>query len=534
MKKCEYCNTENNDQATHCEKCGIALVAQQPTKVECEEPKQEEVPVKKKKKLLPIILGAVALVLVAVLVVVFVLPNGATMESDYMFPDTTLLITNNLSETESVLVADADKVGDSFAGSLSSMEKNSLDGYVELLVGSDKNIYVATKDGISSSIGSGGYLDLALSGKAAVYLDAENKLYLQSIPVKDEPVLLCEQAATGFAISPDGNSVAYIKEEGEESILYVYHQGEHTKIGSDLKPQAISNDAQYIYCSAISAYGFYLADLSGNVTQMAEGTHNFYILNKDHTQLVFCGDGKWQVIDHGERKEILNLINFAMTSIETYMVTPMRASSKGEFYGNILTYGVDSLAGKYYLGNGRNTLCYVNENWEAKEVSSLLTGKAYGLSYDGSVLCYAEDNAIFKIKNAEIDKKEKIAKNIISFVMTSDGSAVYYHDTNMALWYQKGNEKAVKLADSVYAFYITHDDYLLFLCNDAMQYGEKSELYAVKDGKTPELLSKEVHHVYTTATATYYYAFQEEDADYTYDLYGTESGIDFAFITKDN
>ncbi len=528
MKVCSYCRTENEDQEMTCTQCGLSL--------ETAQQKEETVPAPKKKKtLLPIILGAVALVLVAILVVVFVLPNGAEMESDYMFPDTTLLVTNNLSETETILVANADKIGEPFAGYFSyTGDLVSLDGNVQLLYGSDKNIYVATKEGISKSIGKSGYFNLALSGKAAVYLDAENKLYLQSIPVKDEPVLLCEQAATGFAISPDGNSVAYVKEEGEESILYVYHQGKHTKIGRDLKPRAISNDAQYIYCSSISAYGFYLADLSGNVTQMAEGPRNFYILNKDHTQLIFCGDGKWQVIDHGERKEILNLINFAMASIETYMVIPMGAFSKGEFYGNILTYGVDSLAGKYYLGNGRNTLCYVNENWEAKEVSSKLTGKSYGLSYDGSVLCYAEDNTIFKIKNAEIDKKEKIAENVISFVMTSDGSAVYYHDTNLALWYQKGTEKAVKLADSVYSFYITHDDYVLFLCNDAMQYGEKSELYAVKDGKEPELISEEVHHVYTTATATYYYAFQEEDADYAYDLYGTEKGIDFKFISKDS
>lgn len=531
MKKCEYCNTENNDQATHCEKCGISLEAQQP------ELKQEAIPVKKKKKLLPIILGAVALVLVAVLVVVFVLPNGAAMESDYMFPDTTLLITNNLSETESVLVADADKVGDSFAGSLSSMEKNSLDGNVELLVGSDKNIYVATKDGISSSIGSGGYLDLAISGKAAVYLDAENKLYLQSIPVKGEPVLLCEQAGTSFAISPDGNSVAYVKKEGEESVLYVYHQGEHTKIGNDLKPRAISNDAQYIYCSSISAYSFYLADLSGNLTQMAEDAHNFYILNKDHTQLIFCGDGEWHVIDHGEKKEISNLRNSTVASIDLFMADPFFASSKGEGYGSssssLVTYGVESLAGKYYLANGWDTLCYVNENWEAQEVSSMLTGKSYGLSYDGSILCYAEDNTIFKIENEEIDHKEKLAENVISFVMTSDGSAVYYHDTNMALWYQKGTEKAVKLADSVYSFTLTHDDYALLLCNDAMKFGERSKLYAVKNGSEPELIATDVYYAFTSATATYYYAFQEEDADYSYDLYGTEKGIDFELIAKD-
>lgn len=529
MKQCSYCKTENDDHATQCAACGLSLAFNEESTAVQEAPAQKS---KKKKQLLPILLGATALALVVILVMVFVLPNGAAMKSDYLFPNTTLLVTNNLSKTETVLVADADKVGEPVDGYFSSTgDWASLDGSVQLLYGDDKNVYVATKDGISP-IGAGTHFALARSGKTVVYLDAENNLYLQSVPVKEEPVLLCEQAGTSFAVSPDGHSVAYVKKEGEESILYVYHQGEHTKIGSDLKPCAISNDAQYIYCSTISVYGFYLANLTGNLTKMEEGPHDFYVLNKDHTQLMFCGGGKYYVIDHGEKKEISDLINIALASVELHMADPYGASSIGEQYNYLITYGVESLAGKYYLANGQNTLCYVNENWEAQEVA-LLSGKAYGLSHDGSVLCYAEENTIFKIENEEIDKKEKIAENVISFVMTSDGSAVYYHDTNMALWYQKGTEKAVKLADSVYSFTLTHDDYALLLCNDAMKFGERSKLYAVKNGSEPELIATDVYYAFTSATATYYYAFQEEDADYTYDFYGTEKGIDFQFITKE-
>ena len=534
MKKCEYCNLENNDQATHCEKCGIAFAPQQIV-----EEVQEEPPKQKKKKLLPIILGAVALALVAVLVVVFVLPIGVANKSDYMFPDTNLLITNNLSKTETVLVADAHKVGDSFDVYFPypySSDRVSLDGKVQLLYGNDKNIYVATEDGISQSIGSGGYFDLAVSGKAAVYLDEENKLYLQSIPVKEEPVLLCEQAATGFAISPDGNSVAYIKKEGEDSVLYVYHQGKHTKIGNDLRPWAISNDAQYIYCTVINVGGFYLTDLTGNLTQITETSRSWNILNKDHTQMLFLGDGDWYVLDHGEKIKVSGFMDATSVSIQTYMIIPKGASYKGPneidlVNSGVLTYGVDTLAGKYYATNGRASLSYVNENWEAQE-AVFLTGYAYGISRDGSVLCYAEDNTLFKIENETIESKQKLAENVVSFVMTSNGSAVYYLDNENTVWYQKGTEKAVKLAESVHSFYITHDDYVLLLCNDAIKFGERSKLYAVKDGKKTELISEEVHHVYTTATATYYYAFQEEDTDYTYDLYGTDKGIDFEFITK--
>ena len=534
MKKCEYCNLENSDQATHCEKCGFSLVAQQP------EPKQEEVPVKKKKKkLLPILLGAVALVLAAILVVVLVLSNGSSMGSDYMFPDSVLLIMNNLSKTETVLVAEADKVGEPFAGPLSSMVK-SIDGTVHLLYGNDKNIYVATKDGVSNSIGSMETVDLAVSGKAAVYLDAENKLYLQSIPVKEEPLLLCEQATTGFAISPDGNSVAYIKKEGEDSVLYVYHQGEHTKIGNDLRPWAISNDAQYIYCTVINVGGFYLADLTGNLTQITETSSNWNILNKNHTQILFYGDGDWYVLDHGEKIKVSGFIDATILSVQTYMVIPGGATFKGPdeidwVNSAVITYGVDTLAGKYYATNSRRTLSYVDENWNTHQAPELLTAPgAYGLSRDGNTLCYAAENALYQVKNADINDKKQLAKDIISFVMTSDGSAVYYLDNENTAWYQKGTEKAVKLAESVYTFYLTHDDYVLLLCNDAMKYGERSKLYAVKNGSDPELIADDVYYAFVVSTATYYYALQEEDADYTYDLYGTEKGIDFKFITKDS
>lgn len=535
MKQCRYCKTENDDQAIQCAGCGLSLAfTEESTVAQGNEQVAQEMPAPKpkKKKLLPaIIASAAVLVLAVILLVVFLSQNTSQAESKFMFADTTLWTAVNASETEATLVVDTEVVGEPldvhfpypYSGTC------SLDATVQILHDPDRGAYVVTKDGYSY-LGETDYYAVAISGKGIVYRDEADKLYLQTVPLQEEPLLLCEKAGR-FAISPDGQTVAYVKEEAEESVLYVYHEGTHTKIASDLRAVAISDDGQYIYCSSISGMAFYLADLSGNVTELAAGPWSFFVLNQDHTQLIYCGDGDWYVVDHGEKIKISDLKESTVISAEVYMVTPYGAAAKDVVYGSVITYGVENLAGNYYINTPHGELCYVDENWEAHAIAGLLTAMTtYGLSRDGSTLCYVEENTLYQVKNGDAEHKEQLAQNVIDYAVTSDGKAVYYLDDQNALWYQEGTGKAEKIANSVQRLHITHDNYLLFLTTP---FGEPGDLYAVKNGSDPKQIADRVEYVVIASNATYYLQVTEE-GDYTHDLYGTKKGTNFRFVTKDS
>ena len=243
------------------------------------------------------------------------------------------------------------------------------------------------------------------------------------------------------------------------------------------------------------------------------------------------------VVDHGKKIKIDGLKDLMTTSNELDMIIPKDASSRSgkSGYDNYIIYGVETLAKNYYGVNLGETICYIDANWKVHEVTTnVSTFTSKGLSRDGSVLYYAEDGTLFRIKNANVNGKKQIAENVASYIITSDGSAVYYLDDENTLWYQKGTGRAIELANSVSKMDITHDDYLLFLCkNGDFQNSEgRNTLYAVKNGGNLKLISENVYKVCTSATATYYYELSDKQS-LRYDIYGAKKGIDFKLIIKD-
>lgn len=575
MKQCRYCKAENSDQATECVSCGLSLeFAEQITEAEAASGEEQEaqseeltaeqaeaqrkaqeaaaraVATKKKKR--RIILAAAAGVLAVIILVVVLAQTIFQTNSKFMFPEVELFIARPNAAANSVLIADTKIVGEPVEGDLSSGGV-SLDGTVCVLKdmrnnSGDSATYIATKDGFS-------YLDgalnmkLAVSGKGVVYVNEDLQLYLQTIPVKKDPVLLTKQVLTytTFAISPNGKSVAYVEEENGEEILYMYQQEKRTKVGSNLFPVAISDNGTYIYCISPDNQTLYLANMQGKLTEIVNTPCKRFILNQDHTQMMLVtDDAKWYVLDHGDKKEIDDSVGINATA-QLAMITPgyvnqlnnsvIAYNEDSPVYVEMLTYAVENLAGNYYtnITSEKRNLSYLDKAWKVKEVTQALdSGWSYEISRDGNTLCYIEDNTLYRIQHGDFQNKEQLTTNgvVTMVVTTSDGKAVYYlEDGN--LWYQTGTGSAEKLAESVYTIKMTHDDYLLFFTGSPAISTEGSTLYAVKNGGTPKQIADSVYYVFVANTVTYYYRFADEGED-TYELYGTEKGINFKFITKDN
>lgn len=529
MKQCSYCKTENNDHAQYCANCGLPMLS-----LPQEETTQVAPAPKKKKMLLPIILGAVALVLLAVtILVVSLFQSVFQTDSKFLSPEINLLVATNTDGENCVLIANTKVVGEPVSDALYSAG-SSLDGNVRVLQTKEDALYVATKDGFSRLCDDARCIATAVSGKAVAFVDTEHNLYLQRIPMENEPLQITNGISTysaRVAISPDGNTLAFVENHEMEQYLYVYFRGNKTQIGLDLLPLAVSNEGEYIYCTSFDQKTLYLADMEGNLTEIAKDVKYQYIFNQDHTQVLFYAAENWYVLDHGEKIQIPSFDGSSSYVDDIFMVTPEYFSYVNSTGGMIDTYGVENLAENYYKNGTSMKLSYLDENWNLQEISSELSfAWAYGLSRDGNTIFYAEHDRLYQMKPADMGNRVRFAVGVTDFEITSKGDAVYYLDDAKTLWYQTANGEATKIQESVDKIYMTHDDYLLF--GVAEERENEYTLYAVKNSKKPVFVAEHVASVTTLTTVTAYFQFNDEDADYTYDLYGTEKGTDFQFITK--
>ncbi len=529
MKVCSYCRTENNDQAAYCVQCGLPLAS-----LPQEEKPEQKVVVKKKKRLLPILLGAAGVVTLAVIVLIVSLFQSVVQpDSKFLFPEMNLLLASNKDGKNCVLIADTKVVGEPVADALYSAG-SSLDGNVRVFQTKEDALYVATKDGFSRLCDDARCIATAVSGKAVAFVDTEHNLYLQRIPMENEPLQITNRISTyseRVAISPDGNTLVFVEEEMEQC-LYVYSQGNMTLIGMNLLPLAVSNEGEYIYCTSFDQTALYLVDMERNLTEIAKDVEYQYIFNQDHTQVLFYAAESWFALDHGEKIQIPSFDGSNAYANDIYMVTPEYFSYVNSTSGMIDTYGVENLTENYYKNGTSMKLSYLDENWNLQEISSELSfAWAYGLSKDGNTIFYAEHDRLYQMKQADMGNRVRFAVGVTDFEITSKGEAVYYLDDAKTLWYQTENGEATKIQEGVDKIYMTHDDYLLF--GVAEERENAYTLYAVKDSKKPSLVAEHVASVTTLTAVTTYFQYNNEDADYTYNLYGTEKGIDFQFIAKE-
>lgn len=495
VNTCPSCGTQNSPDVAFCVNCGAPLANGQ----------QNNAPVKKssfdlnaiKEKVLPIVknkfvlLGAGAVVLVIILISVI----SAIVGSDNGYIELERVI-NNYTSDEKIYISSDNKLLKTTIPGTTISSGISMDGKYAYIVNDEGDLYVVNGNKVQKVAGDVADVKLSVTGKGLLYTsvneDDDGEIELFHYVLGKKSVSVAEGNVTSYVISPDGKTAAYTvkdDDDDEKMLTYFFDGKKSTKISSsDLSLQGMSNGGKYIYTSQKNdegEYVLYSLNKKGEKTKLgnadAKQSYDFWgdlidadvlklYFNADHTQVLFCNDGKTYISEKGKAADgsVKNKELSLVLTGDAYM------------FGN--TWPVDNLYDHVYRSS--DDVWFIRKN---SDKSVKLVSKASFLTLDStaSYLYYVYDNEelrMIKISDGEkaTDKAKTIVDESVSaYVVTSDRDLVYYvYDKEL---YSANGKKGKNVK------HISNDElseaYISISENDTVFYVIDGDLYACSNGK---------------------------------------------------
>ena len=288
------------------------------------------------------------------------------------------------------------------------------------------------------------------------------------------------------AISPDGKTVAYYTDNGEEVSGY-YYNGKEQSLGKSVKPFAVSNGAKLVYYTKRAYSGeenTYVQkgnDETERVKLYGEDNYNYYVsFNADMTEIMFTKNGGTYISKNGNDPEKISsdayyVDRFAGSGVKSAITSYYSCDRQYVFvydedsFDGVILRNDDSKISIYTKGELKNLINYSYN--ECKDV---------GITEDTKTLFYIKDEAIYK-KNIMTPDAEpvKVVDDVSSIkAISDDGSAVAYLNTDNEYMFKKGNSKPVRIAD--YGEIEQH----FAIYKGKLYYIMDAELYSTSDGKS--------------------------------------------------
>lgn len=376
---------------------------------------------------------------------------------------------------------------------------SSMDGKVAALLTGEGDLYVIKGSKVKSVAEDATSFELSVTGKGIAYTtykegDETISLYWAKVSNAKSEKITGDLGSYSYEISPDGKSVAYFEEGGEDADeLMLYKGKKSTSITDDENASlyGLSNNGKQIYVSITEdgdtdLYAFNkkgekekLGSLSGSVR-----------FNDDHTQVMFQNDeGKTYISKKGKA-------GVKASSDPLDLIIAPTSSRMG------YTYPVSDLYGHVYQNNDGEAHL-IKKNKDIKLVS-----KASNMQLDASAeyLYYIYDNEELRVIDiSKGDSASESAKTIVddnvSYVVTSDRKYVYYTDDYETLMSVNGKKGGIpkKVADDV-----DFSSGLALSSKDRVYYVVDDDLYVVSNGKSGKKIQGDIEYVYNTAHGDIY------------------------------
>jgi hypothetical protein len=359
--------------------------------------------------------------------------------------------------------------------------------------------------------------EFAVNGDAVAYIDEEGTLQLYTVSDKKKTKVDSDLEINYMAISPDGKALIYVEGDRDDYDLYYYYKGKKEKLEGSMYPIAVSNSASYIYAYSEDNDALYLLDTKGNKSKLGADMSGSFVLNKDHSELIFTADGKnYITVKGGEKVKIGS----------SYGMYPLMVSGSASTYRYdqyvVITCGLSTFKGSI-LYNTDGDVYKLNKNLETDRIVGSASGR---ININNKTLFYLKNNNLYKISMEEDAESVKLAEDVTSFCVTSDGNIVYYITEDSELRYIKGNKDSKKIADDVYTMSISGKDVLFFLTDYAKNSGT---LYYSKTCSEKKRIADDVAEINVTTTGVFYY---EDDGDDLYNVYSSNGNEKFEKILE--
>lgn len=343
--------------------------------------------------------------------------------------------------------------------------------------------------------------------------------------------------------SPDGKTLLYNDQsinDASEQTLWLY-DGTLTKIGDNLIGMAVSNGGSDIYYYDKGQQALYHTSMNADKrTELVaggdlNGAAGLTMINKDHTQLlytIYSGTGTnydssvyiTYFLNNDNEKVKLDGLNGSPHIPNT----PFQSIEDPDKLTNQL----------YSVNNGG--VYYFDDKFHIKKIAADTQGVQ--LAQNGKTLVYQRNNNLYRMDDWRKANAEQIASGIssttfrASWMMTTDGSTVYYINSDKELYVVRGTAESEKIADNVNSMNLSHDNILFYITDMNENFGLGS-LYACTSASDKERIADDVYIGLDAEVNTTIY-LQAEDPTQTdfakmkCDVYSAASGKNFEVIIK--
>ena len=291
----------------------------------------------------------------------------------------------------------------------------------------------------------------------------------------------------GICISPNGRSVSYITdydERNEEFTGYIQIDGKSPeKLGKNTFAIAVSDGGRHLYYAKLSDNGysasFHVRSGRNDVRLVSDAsTGQSIMFNKDYSEVLYTVEDRTYIYRTGnsERERVGN-------QPITRLVVP-RGTQTGGTSGlaSITVYGLRNFNSFVALTN--EGLVHINSKLESNRISSSSDYGRYAvISSDGKTLLFINNNghlsAIDPTKPGA--ERREVAKNVTSYVATSDAKTIYYINDDDELYCVKGNGAPTKISDDASRMVLSYNGSRLFFLVDYRS-NRGGELYTSNNG----------------------------------------------------
>ncbi len=397
-------------------------------------------------------------------------------------------------------------------------EQVSIDGNVAAFLTSEKQLIVV--QGKKAKVVADNVTEFILSvnGKGIGFVtrneDGESTLKLLKVGKKNAKVVCKDFNDSTFALSPDGKSMAYFRQNDDKTEL-MYFSGSKSKriTSSEVRLVGLANKGKYIYVTAKNDDGdttLFSYNARGNKRKIGSCVSLAFGFNEDHTQILFFDgsiglsgfDGKTYVSKKG--KEAVR--------ISSGMATPLLPSgSIMHTSGSSATFPTEDLFNKVYevQKDGQQNIWLLKKNMDK---SQKLVGNAYGAMLDESgkyvyFLNKDQDLKMLKVSHGDraADKAKLIAEEVENFVVTSNRKKVYFISDDALC---SVNGKTGKGKKTIASEGVGND--LLLNQKDICYYTVEGDVYACSNGRRGKMVVAEYDDMYSSPNGIVY--VETEDA----------------------
>ena len=481
MKKCPYCQNENEDNSVFCFNCGAKLTEDEAKEVQetanietaeasaedsAEENTQQQSATPEgdtaaaaannesggkfswkswKSKIIPV--AAVLLVLILIVAIINAARPGKYTE-----------IKNNAVflplKDEAVAFFDkkkAVKIDDTNLSGTVNLQNTAI-----IYTNSDKELfYLGSNDKSPKKIASDVTTKVFSENGKMIYYMADTELY--SVSTGSTKPKKIDSDVTSFIVSPDGKTAAYMK-DGEVYVNKGKAEKKDLSEENGVALRAVSNGGKYLYYDKEGKLYVMKGKESVSLGELSNSNVTF---NADKSQVLYNKENGTYLSINGKDGEKVISKNYSS------VVTPALSTRIVKDFQNAL---VMADSGLYNIG--KNTE-------KTKKILSNIEGSGY-LSKDGKRFIYKKGDSIYLLtkfndENAEPKELNRDVKDIVNYTTNPDAKKVCFINADEELYYVNGTSKPKKVTDDVTSLYASFDKKSFYTIKD-------DELYATVNG----------------------------------------------------